>query len=139
MEDMGIDSILVNLKNQSSTWKCAPKKRNNLKSILGPILWFKCHYQVASITENALEVIILLVFAMDCFTQSGFSTLSSRYENDEFQLVLAKSSRPTSSSVSSKKSNFSIFWQIFKHFSVNFGMKLIAIKFPFFWYYLHYY
>ena len=48
-------------------------------------------------------------------------------------------SRPTNSSVSSKKSNFSIFWQIFTHFPVNFGIKIFAFKSPFFWYYLHSY
>ena len=79
---------------------------------------------------------ILFCFKM---LEWGFSTLSCRCENAEFELVLVKSSRPTSSSVSSKKSNFSIFWQIFTHFPVNFGIKIIAITFPFFWYYLPYY
>ena len=37
------------------------------------------------------------------FLQSGFSTLSCRFENDEFELVLAKASRSTSSRVSSQK------------------------------------
>ena len=71
--------------------------------------------------------------------QWGFSTLSCRCENDEIELVLVKSSRPTSSSVSSKNRIFSIFGQIFKYFTVNFDIKKIAIKFPFPWYYLQYY
>ena len=73
------------------------------------------------------------------FFKWGFSTLSCRCENDEFELVLVKSSRPTSSSVCSKNIIFSIFGKIFKYFPVNFGIKIIAIKFPFLWYYLQYY
>ena len=73
------------------------------------------------------------------FRQRGFSTLSCRCENDEFELVLVKSSRPTSSSVCSKNIIFSIFGKIFKYFPVNFGIKIIAIKFPFLWYYLQHY
>ena len=59
----------------------------------------------------------------------GFSTLSCRCENDEFELVLVKSSRPTSSSVCSKNIIFSIFGKIFKYFLVNFGIKKLPSNF----------
>ena len=57
---------------------------------------------------------------INVFHQWGFSTLSCRCENDEFELVLVKSSRPTSISVCSKKSKFLYFWTNFQIFSCQF-------------------